>query len=293
MRVHRPPVLRLLPLLALPLVLAACGGGDDDGGASTASTGAQVTSTGAAPATTSSTATTAGKADPAARLKDVAAAIRKVRSYHIEGDQTDDDGRAEIDGDVSATGDAEITYRLKGGEFEFRILGAEAYLRGNAAYWKSAGGAQGGALAEKLADRWVKSPASASADTAELIDQLRPSTLASCVDVGLGTLSDGGRATVGGTATDVIADAGDRPGTTPGKLFIAASGPPLPLRVLQTGKRTPGGKIDPKCQDEDDTSTASDLRLSRFDEPVDIETPKGAIELPDDGSGGAPAPSQS
>jgi hypothetical protein len=283
-RPSRRPLLRALPLLVLPLALAACGGDDGGDGSSTTSTRAQATSTGAAPATT--TATTPPSGDAEARVRASAAALKALKSYHVSGTQTDDDGRAVIEGDVTAAGRAALTYRVGRSEVEFRVLGSTAYVRGNAAYWRAAAGAQGATLA----GRWIKGRAG-DLGAVEVLDSLLPRTLARCLPVGNGTLRTGGTATVDGEPADVVIDAGDKPGTTPSRVFLAGDGPPLPLRVLQTGRRRPGGTLDPKCQDEDDTSTASDLRLSDFDEEVEIATPKDAIELPAGSAPGAPAPS--
>jgi hypothetical protein len=59
--------------------------------------------------------------------------------------------------------------------------------------------------------------------------------------------------------------------------------------MMQTGKRRPGGHLDKRCQDSDDTSTASDVRFSAFDEPLHITAPHGAVTIPDAGGGPTPA----
>lgn len=218
-----------------------------------------------------------------------------MKSYHFVGETTDEDGEASIEGDVDAAGNAAFTYDLGGREIEVRIVSTLAYMRGNRRFWTdSAGGGGGGPRAEKVADalagRWVKAPIAAFG-VGDLLKELSPKQLSRCVGVGLGTLSDGGRDEVDGQEVDVLVDAGDEPGTTPGRLFTARSGPPLPLRVLQTGKRKPGGKVDEECDEPDSTSTASDLRLSKFDEPLEVQAPAGAIELPSEGGPESPATS--
>ena len=70
-------------------------------------------------------------------------------------------------------------------------------------------------------------------------------------------------------------------GDAPGEISIAATGAPLPLRIVQSGPVPPGGKHDPRCDSEDDTTTAGDLRLSEFDKPVTLTAPKDAIGLED------------
>src|SRR5437764_268932 len=77
----------------------------------------------------------------------------------------------------------------------------------------------------------------------------------------------------------VAEDQGDRPGTNPGQLYVAASGPALPLRVLQTGPQKPGGSADPTCGGGSDTTKSADVRLSNFDKDVKISAPPGALDL--------------
>ena len=81
----------------------------------------------------------------------------------------------------------------------------------------------------------------------------------------------------------VLVDKGNVPGTTPGKLYVATTGDPLPLRAIQTGPQAPGGTPDPRCHETKDdvnsTTRFSDLRLSNYDAKVQIEAPPGAVDL--------------
>jgi hypothetical protein len=227
---------------------------------------------------------------PKAILADLSQDLRTVKSYHFAGTQTDPAGRSTVVGDVTSSGKANVAIRQGSTAVRMVLLPKAAYLKANAAYWKSAGGKQGDALGQKLADRWVKIPSSGVADLSAAFEDLTPKHLASCAAVGTGSLSKGRTATIGGKKAIVIVDEGDKPGTTPGRLYVTATGRVLPLRVTQTGKRRAGGKIDGRCQDKDDDSTASDVSFSRFDQKVDITAPRGAITLPPDGGGtGTPA----
>jgi hypothetical protein len=219
-------------------------------------------------------------------LNDLARDLRKVKNYHFAGWQVDSSGRSTIAGDVTASGKANVVIRQGGAAVRMVLLPSAAYLKGNAAYWKMAGGKDGAALGRKLGDRWVKVPGFGVKDVAAAFADLTPKHLASCAGVGTGTLSKGGEATVAGRKAVVIVDRGDKPGTTPGRLYAAASGPVLPLRVVQTGRRKAGGHLNAKCQDKDDDSRASDVTFGAFDKKVSITAPKGAITIP--GGGGAP-----
>jgi hypothetical protein len=220
-------------------------------------------------------------------LADLSRDLGKVRSYHFSGTQTDPDGRASIAGDATASGRVNLVIRKGSSAVRLIAVPAGVYIRGNAAYWKSVGGQNGASVAEQLADRWVKPPQDESFDA--MFTDLTPKHLASCVSIGTGTLAKGGTATVGGRKAIVIIDRGDKPGTTPGRLYVTASGRVLPLRVTQTGRRKAGGRLDTRCQEKDDKSTASDLTFSRFDAKLTITAPRGAITLPGGEDTGTPA----
>lgn len=270
--------LRLVPVLTTTLVLAACGSDDDPD--QEAARGATASTT-AVPTTTA--ATPALPADPKARLKAVAAALGDVKSLHLDGTATDEDGPGSIVGDLSDAGDAQLELKSAKQNIAFRVLGADTYLRGDEAFWKdSADDAQ---LASKLAGRWV-SISTAAAGLEKELDDLRPSVLAKCVTVNVGTLTDGGTAEVDGKRALVLEDAGDVPGGTPGRLYLAADGPPLPLRIVQTGKSRSGGTKVKGCNDEDDDTSRSDVRLSGFNEPVRVTAPEGALKIPTPGTEG-------
>ncbi|WP_026910119.1 hypothetical protein [Patulibacter minatonensis] len=276
---------RLLPLLAVPFVLAACGSDDDP--ATTARTSASTpTTTAVAPPTTTTTVgpATTGTAprDPKARIAAISAAMSKVRTFHFEGESTDEDGDQTLSGDITDDGRANITIRLKSaGRADMRVIGDDAFIRADDAFWRR----ESARTAKLFADRWVSVPVAASGLDKEL-KRLSPKIIGQCVAHDTGDLQDGGTDTVDGKKADVLVGKGGKPGTAPGRAYSAAEGAPLLLRVVQTGKTRPGGKKDPVCDDEDeDTTTKSDVRLSRFDEPVTVTKPDDAIEIPD-GPGG-------
>ncbi|MEV4421465.1 hypothetical protein AB0L40_16000 [Patulibacter sp. NPDC049589] len=270
MRAPGRPARLLIPALLLPLALAACGGSDSDGGGTTSG----------------SSASGSSSSDVTARLEASSKALAAVKSYHLVASQTDPDGYTTITGDITAEGRASVLVRLGPTALRLKVLPGAAYARGNAEYWTANLGKDGKAVADRIADTWVKLPAS-SADVTDLLDGFAPKTLAACLLVGNGTLKAGPQESIDGTPADVLIDAGDQPGTSPSRLLTATSGPPLPLRVVQTGPRRPGGTPDKRCDDPDDRSTASEATLSAFDRPVTVEAPDGAIELPggDAGSG--------
>jgi hypothetical protein len=218
-------------------------------------------------------------------LADVQRDLAKVRSYHFSGSEVDRGKTSRLAGDVSAAGRGDLTLREGATSARIIVLPPAMYIKANAGWWKANGGSDGKKLADELANRWFKAN---DPSVRSLIGELLPKHLASCIAVGTGTLKKGGVGSVAGKRAVVIVDAGDKPATTPGRLYVSTTGPILPLRLVQTGKRRPGGHVDQRCDDPDDTSTASDLRFSRFNEPLHVRAPHGAITVPGD-SGAKPA----
>lgn len=246
-------------LLALPLTLAACGGSSGD-------------TAGPKPAS-------AGSKTPKQVLADVSRALAAVHSYHLDGTETDKDGKTRLTGDVSTTGRLRFRIDNQGKTLSVIVLRSATYLRANRAFWVSQGHGSGDRVAAALAGRWVKATPDIATGLTNLVKQVSPATLAHCVSHNAGTLSKAGTRMLGGRQVIVITDKGDKPGDAPGELYVPTSGPALPPRVTQTGPRKPGGKVDRLCDDPTSTTTASDYRLSRYDKPVKITPPHGAIDL--------------
>ncbi len=231
---------------------------------------------------------------PADVVRAAADALEGVRSYHVTGTSVDADGRNRISGDITAAGALRFTVAGKAGRFTVIAVDGKTFLKAGRAFWLKGHGGRGDALARVLAGRWVQMPASTSASLRKDVRQLLPKELAYCVGKGLGTLENLGGRTANGRKVVVIRDKGDKAGTSPGELTVPATGPALPLRVRQTGRRSRrgGGQADPRCQDDDDTTTESESVLSRFNAIKPIQAPAGALDLNTlggPGGGGTPA----
>jgi len=254
----------LLPVLAiLPLILAACGGGGGDGG------GAK------------------GEAAKPAKeiIADASRELAALSSYHVDGTQADKDGTTRLAGDVTADGRVKLQMRQQGSTVGLIVVGSEAYFKADAAFWRRTAGSAGDALIGRLADRWVKSPSGVDKDLKDMLNTVHPKTLSYCIVHATGPLTKGAAEELDGQQAIIVLDKGG-PGNAPNKIWIAASGRPLPLRTLQTGPEPPGGKRDPRCDGSDSSpSKASDIRFSGFDKPVDIAAPKDAVDLSKLGAG--------
>jgi outer membrane lipoprotein-sorting protein len=209
-------------------------------------------------------------------LNDTAAALKKVRSVRMEGTQTIDHRKTAVRADLEPPSKIRLTFDQAGAAASIIAAGGSVYIKANQAFWKNQG--VGGA-GSTLAGKWFKAPTSGS-DFKDLTKQLDVATLSRCLVKDHGTISKGGAATVNGEAAVVLLDKGDRPGSAPGKLFVAAKGDPLPLRIVATGEERPGGTKDPLCNDSGSRTHRGDtLTLSRYNESLEIAPPEGALDF--------------
>ena len=213
-------------------------------------------------------------------VKDAAAALGAVHSFHAGGSQTDSDGVSRVTVDVVLPGKMKV-HAIQGDKVvDAVILGNDAYLRGNRAFWQSLG-AGTAALSSRLADKWLKSPG-ASAQFGNLATLSDPSLIGRCtMIVHRGPLTKAGSADVDGKSTVVVEDSGDGSDSAPGKAYIATQGDPLPVRLVQSGPYSSGATPDAQCKETKDdlTTTASDLHFSNWNGDIKIEPPKGAIDI--------------
>lgn len=216
---------------------------------------------------------------PEAILSDVQRDLSKVKSFHFTGHMTDSSGVTQLSGDIFASGSAKVRLAHGGSSVAFIMLPKSTYMMASAKFWRQSGGVNDRKLVNKLARRWVKVPKSARGSFQPLLAELSPKRFASCFSVGTGTLSNNGVKTLGGRKVIVVEAKGDRPGTTPGVVYIAADGPVLPLREVQTGPRRPGGKLDKRCDEQDDTSTAGDATYSQYNRVPSLRAPRNALLL--------------
>ena len=214
-------------------------------------------------------------------LEESAAALARVKSFHVEGHEGAGSKKTSIAGDVGLPESLDLSITQGGSSATLRAVDGSLYIRANEAFWREQ---KTGSAAGELADRWFKAPTS-SRELRDLTKDLDPAKLSRCLLKDHGTIADGGKATVDGQEAVVIVDKGDRPGTAPGKLFVAATGEPLPLRTLTTGKERPGGTKDPECDSDDSPAQPGDTAtFSNYNEPLNISAPPSAVDLGGKGS---------
>src|SRR5258708_5059561 len=144
-------------------------------------------------------------------------------------------------GDVKYSSSTSVSVDSTKADKHVRLVttGNGTFISANAAFY-----IDNPVLAQHAADRWLEVKdatgfLSPSAST--------PSVGAGCMLSTHGTLRKGGTTTVGGRGAIEIDDAGDMPGTTPGKLFVATDGTADLLRVEETG--VTNGTADRQCSE--------------------------------------------
>lgn len=229
-----------------------------------------------------------GSTSPQDALSQARTALGKVSNLAVSGTESEKDGSSmKLSGTFTSSGPADIVIREGKATAHLIALPKAVYIRGNLAYWKATVGKKDGSIASRLAGKWIKESAKAGADATSGLGDLSPKHIGSCLDSHVGTLTNKGEKTVGGRKVIVLADAGDKPGTAPGELWLDEA-TALPVREVQTGPAKAGGTKDATCDGDDwpSTTTKSDLSLSKFGKAPKVVAPKGAVS-PQKAAGGS------
>ncbi len=228
-----------------------------------------------------STSTGAGlAAEPAGRiLAATEAAIDQVHSFHLQATAVIPGTTVSESTYLQLPGVATLAEQNGSDTLDLRAIAGRIYFRGNRAYYASTGVT--GAELATLPGRWVSATPAQLPTAGGLLALTHPATLGLCLlGQHLGTLSVGGTASVDGRRAVVLLDAGDRPGSAPGRIYIAATGPPLPLRLTRTGPARPGGTSDGVCDEPaSQLVSSSDEFITDVNAPLTITAPTGAVSL--------------
>jgi hypothetical protein len=281
----RPPMRCLLTAAVLAVALAGCGSSSKS---STTPTTAATTP--AASATTSSAAKTttaappngvASKSGPEILAASVAA-LGQVHSFHFAGHTASPGQHATLAGDVQLPGRISVTISTGPATAHVVSIDNKTYFNANAAYF--AGQKTSAAVIAKVANRWVYFPTGQGPTLGSLLAETNPATLGEClIAAHVGTVTRKGLGTVNGQPAVILADKGDKPGSTPGLLWVATTGPPLPLRTVQTGAQKPGGTPNQRCletsADVSGGNSAATATLTNYNAVAPITPPAGAVSI--------------
>jgi hypothetical protein len=167
-----------------------------------------------------------------------------------------------------------LTVSIGGASLEMIASPSASYVRGNATFWRT----HLGGSASGLANRWIQVTLSTAQALTSTLGHFAPATVSRCLTEDHGTLSIAGMTTIDGRSTVIVRDKGNAPGSTPGDLDVAATGPPYPLQATAYGRQRAGGPID-VCNDGKAGDVRGRLTFSHFGAVPPLQAPKHAIRL--------------
>ncbi|MCL2768699.1 MAG: hypothetical protein FWD42_01130 [Solirubrobacterales bacterium] len=158
------------------------------------------------------------------------------------------------------------------------VVGGAGYMKANASFWQRRAGAPSAEVG-LVAERWIKVPPHEG--IGKLAGNFDVTRLSECLVEEHGTLAVEGSTTVDGQPAVVVVDRGDRPGTTPSRLYVASTGQPHLLRLLATGRQRPGdthGRCHKSGEMNEPTEPGDELDFS-YDRSPSIAAPAGALSV--------------
>jgi hypothetical protein len=259
----RPVALRgRLPTVALSavLLLGACGSSNSSAPRSNAA---------------SRNGNSLASKSPAQIIAAAQSALRSARGFVMTA-SVNQNGKA-LRLQIVEGGPSKLQMRVdeSGETVEMIALRGAGYIRVNPAYLT----VHGGDAASVPANRWIQVPLSMTQALEKILGQFAPNTVARCLGEDHGTLRLDGTTTVNGQPAVVINAAGNVPGSSPGTLAIATSGPAYPLRTTTTGRRRPGGKVD-ACNTGKGSKGDGSATLSDFNHTPAVRAPNDLFNPP-------------
>lgn len=232
-------------LLVGVLFTAGCGGG----GGGSQSTGTSSSGVAAKPATQV--------------MADAVKAADAASSVHMSGQITTSGQQIGVDLSIVPGKGATGSITLHGDKVDLVLVGKKGYMRAPAAFWKQFAGASGAALGQLLAGKWLEFPAT-SAEFGSLTEVANSTALFNGLTASHGKLVNKGATTYKGQSVIAIYNS-----TKLGTLYVAATGAPYPLALVETKQGSSG------------TVTFDDWNKS-----VSLTAPKGALDFSHLGASG-------
>ncbi len=212
-------------------------------------------------------------------LSDASTALRQVHSLRVSGMVTVDKLPTAVTLAVKPPSDLSIAMTQGASSAQMILLASSVYIKMSPEFARRQANVPA-PTAALISNRWLKVPPSAVGGAASLTKQFNLDTLSRCVVENHGSLTRGGTATVNGQPAVVIVDKGDKPGSTPSRLYVATTGPPLPLRAVATGRQRPGGASDAQCNNGGDPTRPGEvLTFTDYNKSLNIAPPAGAVDL--------------
>ncbi len=280
-----------LPVVLVAIALAGCGGSGSSSSSSSASSSASTAAQTSSGNFTTSTGTPTNNGEaskPASQIiADTEAALGQIHSFHIAGTAVQSGQSNQITGDLQLPGRVSATLTAGSAVAHVVVINGKVYFNANQAYYLAQKTST--AVAQTLENRWVYFPAGQGPSIGSLAAAVDPTKIGKClIAAHLGTVTVQGTGTVNGQPAVILFDHGDVPGSTPGRLYVATTGPSLPLKTVQTGLQKPGGTPNTAClEDASDVSgdtTASTALYTEYNTAPPVNAPAGAVALSSLGS---------
>lgn len=217
----------------------------------------------------------AGKS-PQQIAADAVAATKRLHSFRLDGTITQTGGTMRLAGAVAGPGRMSFSERRASDGVQVIALGGVTYMKASRAYY-SAQPKLTPVQVARYADQWLKLPTTSDPSfAAALARDTNLSIELRCWAARRRGLSVAGTGSVDGRAAVILASDGSAPGSAPGRVYVAATGPAWILRAVVAGPRKPGGSA--ACAEPATTDT-SDITISHFNEPVALAAPPSALDL--------------
>lgn len=226
-------------LLMVVLFAAGCGGGGGGGGGGSSSTQASGEAT-----------------KPASQVvADAVKAANAASSVHMSGTVVDAGQQIAIDMTVAKGKGATGTLAVGKGSVDLVVIGNTAYMRASPAFWRKYTHSSG--MGQLFAGKWLKFTGK-NGQLKGLTDLTHVQGIFNKLTSSQGKLTNHGATTYNGQDVVAISDTPEN-----GTLYVAASGTPYPVGLVKAGKSSSGGK----------------LTFDRWDQPVTLTAPKGALDF--------------
>jgi hypothetical protein len=197
---------------------------------------------------------------PAARVfADARAAATSASAAHVSGNLVAGGTPITLDLDMARGQGAKGSMSTSGLQFDVIRIGGTAYIRGSDAFYKHFAGA---AIAQLIHGKWLKASV-AEGRFRSFAPLTNLGLLFARIGSGHGKLVNDGRTTYDGQQVVTVRDASDD-----SKLYVAATGTPYPVAIVG---RKPG--------------QSGTIRFGKWNEPVSLTAPKGAIDISRIGGG--------
>jgi len=193
-------------------------------------------------------------------FSDSISAAKAASAFHMSGHVTGSGERIGLDMTVVKGKGATGSMTVNGEKVDLLIVGTDTYMKAGAGFWKKVGGKSGSDAAQMFEGRWIKFK---SADP-----QFKALARIASVSI-FDKLPDSGYTDVGTFRSTTYKQKVTALDVSNGRLFVAATGTPYPVALVQTGSSG--------------TTASGTISFDNWNKSVTLTPPRGAIDLSNSG----------